>query len=169
MNMTTTRERMGQSRWAGWVGMMLVTAVSGCAGGPPALRAPPLKTETEPVFSATAAATAASTECPGGPTCGIQRSFLTEISDAPPTNCPTGNCDPGGTGNAKGIYTAEGGNHCFESFGQRYVCPEAFFNTPSGLEVEFRLLDSPRTIVRRRVRVVLDPRQHGGWRRAVAS
>ena len=80
------------------IGMALATVASGCWWG---VRQPLPEEPTLPGPVKT---------CPGGPNCGIKRSLLEEPIDE---NCPTGNCDPGGSGNAKGIYTAEGGNYCF--------------------------------------------------------
>jgi hypothetical protein len=83
--------------------------------------------------------------CPGGPTCGIVQSLLDQQIIDP--KCPAGNCDPGGTGNAKGIYTAEGGNYCFIAVGDKYFCPEAFINTPTGVVLDMRLLNSPLAVL----------------------
>lgn len=88
--------------------------------------------------------------CPGGPHCGIDKALMAGIPD-PDTNCPTGNCDPGGSGNAKGIYTAEGGNYCFEAMGEKYFCPEAFTNTAEGVVLDVRYLNDASRVVQTRV------------------
>ncbi|EPX55258.1 hypothetical protein D187_009465 [Cystobacter fuscus DSM 2262] len=127
-----TRE-VGGRRWFWLLGMALATVASGCWWG---VRPVPGETIPDPVKT-----------CPGGPHCGIKQSLLETIDE----NCPTGDCDPGGSGNAKGIYTAEGGNYCFKVKDRPYFCPEAFINTPTGVLLEMRYLDAPLRFARPRV------------------
>jgi hypothetical protein len=126
-------------RMGAWlICMALVTVASGCGGCQAVIREPlPEGTPSTPV-----------TSCPGGPNCGISQALLAAIDE---TNCPTGNCDPGGSGNAKGIYTAEGGNYCFKAMGEQYFCPEAFINTPEGVVLDVRYLNNPRHVIKTKV------------------
>ncbi|WP_143177989.1 ADYC domain-containing protein [Cystobacter ferrugineus] len=126
---------VGGRRWSWLLSVALATVASGCWWG---VRQPvPGGTETGPLRT-----------CPGGPSCGIRQSLLEQIDE----NCPTGDCDPGGTGNAKGIYTAEGGNYCFKVQGEPFFCPEAFINTPTGVLLEVRYLNEPLRLVQPRIR-----------------
>ncbi|WNG27839.1 hypothetical protein F0U62_30395 [Cystobacter fuscus] len=128
-----TRE-VGGRRWFWLLGMALATVASGCWWG---VRQPLPEETPGPINT-----------CPGGPHCGIKQSLLETIDE----NCPTGDCDPGGSGNAKGIYTAEGGNYCFMVRDRPFFCPEAFINTPTGVLLEMRYLDQPLRLVQPKVR-----------------
>lgn len=133
----THRVETGESRGLGsawFICLVLVTVASGCGGC--LQQIPNLPDPGADLGSG----------CPGAPTCGIVQSLLEEEIDDP--KCPAGNCDPGGTGNAKGIYTAEGGNYCFIAVGDKSFCPETFTNTPKGVVLDMRRLDSPLDVVK---------------------
>lgn len=134
-----TREVGGRmSVWL--ICMALVTVASGCGGCLQGIRDLPQAPGSE---------AGTGMGCPGGPTCGITQSLLEEIDDP---KCPAGNCDPGGTGNATGVYTAEGGNYCFKAFDNAFFCPEAFINTPTGVALDVRYLNNPGNVTRTPVR-----------------
>ncbi|AKJ00727.1 hypothetical protein ATI61_120126 [Archangium gephyra] len=119
--------REGSGRMSAWlICMALVTVASGCGACQQVIR--PADPTTGPVST-----------CPGGPTCGIDKALIAGITVT--DECPTGNCDPGGNGNAKGLYTAEGGNYCFLAGGQQHFCPEAFIHRPKGLMLAIRYLN----------------------------
>ncbi|WP_152622353.1 ADYC domain-containing protein [Archangium violaceum] len=132
MDMETTKTqrvgtREGSGRWSAWlICMALVTVASGCGACQQVIR--PAEPTTGPVST-----------CPGGPLCGIDKALIAGITVT--DECPTGNCDPGGNGNAKGLYTAEGGNYCFMVGDTKYFCPEAFVHRPKGLMLSVRYLN----------------------------
>ncbi|MFY0564386.1 ADYC domain-containing protein [Archangium lansingense] len=131
-----TREVSGKmSVWL--VCMALVTVASGCGGCQQMIREPFPMDPTGSIST-----------CPGGPTCGISKALMEEVEEP---DCPTGNCDPGGSGNARGIYTIEGGNYCFVAKGQQHFCPEAFINTPEGVMLDVRYL-TQSGVIRTQVR-----------------
>ncbi|WNG54988.1 hypothetical protein F0U59_09530 [Archangium gephyra] len=126
--------REGSGRWPAWlICAALVTVASGCGACQQVIR------PAEP--------TGPGMTCPGGPLCGIVQALMDPIPD----NCPTGNCDPGGSGNAKGIYTVEGGNYCFEAMGEQYFCPEAFINTAAGVVLDVRYLNNAKSVIKTQV------------------
>ncbi|WP_375770897.1 ADYC domain-containing protein [Archangium gephyra] len=132
----THRVETGEARGRGaawFICLALVTVASGCGG---CLKQVPDLPDPGPDLGS---------GCPGGPNCGIVQSLLEEEIDDP--KCPPGGCDPGGSGNAKGIYTAEGGNYCFIAVGDKFFCPETFTNTPTGVVLAMRHLDSPLTVL----------------------
>lgn len=151
--MDTTKTQRAETRGVSGRGsawlicMALVTVASGCGGCLQTVRDLPEAPGSLP-----------GTGCPGGPTCGITQSLLEEIDDP---KCPTGNCDPGGTGNATGVYTAEGGNYCFRAMGEQYFCPEAFINTPAGVVLDVRYLNNPGNVIKTTVsgRLSANPNQ----------
>ncbi|HEX5749579.1 MAG TPA: ADYC domain-containing protein [Archangium sp.] len=138
MDMETTKTRRvgtreAGGRWTAWfICMALVTVASGCGACQQVIR--PTDPGTGPVSA-----------CPGGPTCGIDKALLAGITVT--DECPTGNCDPGGNGNAKGLYTAEGGNYCFMAGDQRLFCPEAFIHRPKGLMLAIRYLNGAFSVI----------------------
>ncbi len=133
----THRAETGEARGfrsAWFICLALVTVASGCGGCLQQIPNLP-----DPGSSGLGSG------CPGGPTCDIVQSILAQEIDDP--KCPAGNCDPGGSGNAKGIYTAEGGNYCFIAVGDKFFCPETFTNTSTGVVLDMRRLDSPLTVL----------------------
>ncbi|PTL82276.1 hypothetical protein DAT35_21040 [Vitiosangium sp. GDMCC 1.1324] len=119
----------------------MVVAANGCAGCGQGIREP-LPEDSTP--GSGTSELLSNGGCPKGSKCGIDKALLASI-------CPSGNCDTGGTGNAKGIYAATGGNYCFKAGNTAFFCPEAFVTIEKGLFLEGHYLDDPSNRTQRPV------------------